>query len=158
MSVRVIWHEHRARPGIPSMGIPSDDQTLCGGQWYVTGEAPCEIEDAQAAADMRELPGCEVDDADIAAMRELLAVPEGATICRFKGRASWQDKVVDPAAVQTMAQTLAQLQQLGATQAIVHPSDLQTVTALLGGAPAASGKAIRQLIENYESVSRIWRK
>ena len=96
MAEVVVWHEYRTREQ-PLRGNPIPaliKETLCGGKWYARGKAPCELQDADDATAL-DLHACEVDEADIAAMRELLALPPRATVCRFKGRASWDDKVSD---------------------------------------------------------------
>jgi len=81
----IVWHEYRR---YKLDGVDASE-TFCGGRWYVTGEAPCEIADSEAAQELRNLPACEVDDGDVAAAAMLLGRP-GLSVCRTKGRASWQ--------------------------------------------------------------------
>lgn len=105
MSDRVVWHQYRT----VKYGDTGIEQMYCCGHWYELGLAPCTIEDEKTAQGLASLPACEVDDEDIAAMRELLQVPDRASVCRQKGRASWfaevkSDKPLSPDQVQAYTQ------------------------------------------------------
>lgn len=65
----------------------------CSGEWFPFVDAPCHVAALRALPDPEDLPPCEINDEDLAAMRELLGQPD-LTICKQKGRASWQDAVV----------------------------------------------------------------
>jgi len=81
----IRWHEYKN----VKTGNEVTAWTYCGEKWYERGKAPCELQDADDAAAL-DLPACEDD---IAAMREVLGLKDTATVCRFKGRASWDDKL-----------------------------------------------------------------
>jgi hypothetical protein len=87
MSSPVVFHEIKKvmyGAGYTTVNVK------CGGKWYEQGKSPCEVMDAESAADLDNLPAC-VED--IEAMREVLSLPPEVTVCRFKGRASWDDKL-----------------------------------------------------------------
>jgi hypothetical protein len=111
---RVVWHQYRR---VKYGNFDGIEQVYCGGTWYEVGNSPCNVEDEKAAQGLASLPDCEVDDEDIAAMRELLQVPDRASICRQKGRASWisnDDRILTPTDVQAqvalMQNQIAQIQ------------------------------------------------
>ena len=97
MSGPVILHEYRwqnddcgRRPCDHTTEHVPYEETLCMGRWYTTGTAPCELmtqDDAKAIA--LDIPDCEPED--LAAVAELLGQPK-VSVCRAKGRASWDDK------------------------------------------------------------------
>lgn len=68
---RVVWHRY------------ANGQTFCGGQWYTTGAAPCEVRERENMASLNNLPECE--RADVLAAAVLI----GGSPCSFKGSASW---------------------------------------------------------------------
>lgn len=98
MSGPVVFHTYRDRE-ISLVGNPIKAvrrETFCGGEWHTTGRAPCELQDADDAAALDLSASCAVDAADIEAAKELLGLSPRVTVCRFKGRASWQDKNLPP--------------------------------------------------------------
>jgi hypothetical protein len=111
---RVVWHEYRR----VKYGTDFIEQMYCGGNWYEIGNSPCNVMDEKAAQGLASLPDCEVDDADIAAMRELLQVPDRASICRHKGRASWAG-VVAPTDVQAQVALNQMMNQVQAQNQIL---------------------------------------
>ena len=83
--------------------------TLCGGRWYRTGEAPCEVSEQTMARSLDELPPCEASDEDIAAAAALLGLPR-ASRCWTRNHASWDDLILSP---ERVAQAVAALLQSG---------------------------------------------
>lgn len=87
-------------------------QIYCSGQWWEVGTSPCEDAERRALPDPEDLPPCEASDEDLAAARELLGTSDRVWICKQKGRASWQDVVISPDAVQTQAALQASIYQI----------------------------------------------
>lgn len=98
---------HRYQPG--SGGVQGS--TLCGGRWYKTGEAPCEVAEQTMARSLDELPPCEASDEDIAAAAALLGLPR-ASRCWTRDCESWEnieanmDPKLDPEKVQGVLTSL----------------------------------------------------
>lgn len=74
-----------------------DGKTLCGGQWYPTGDSPCEVAEANHVEGLRSLPPCEQADSDVAA--RLLGIPKFSR-CWTRDRASWEDPAIAAGQVQ----------------------------------------------------------